>query len=89
VIKAGDPQGTDTGWLGQFIRLAMTESAESAPGGESVLARLSELMFIEVVSPVPGDPAAGTDRVAGPVSATASSGRPCRCCTERRRKTGR
>ena len=49
VIKAGDPQNRDTGWLGQFIRFVMMESAEKRVGGESVLARLSELMFIEVV----------------------------------------
>ncbi|QBR72408.1 AraC family transcriptional regulator [Beijerinckiaceae bacterium] len=49
VIKVGDPQGGDAGWLGQLIRLAMTESADKRAGGESVLARLSELMFIEVV----------------------------------------
>lgn len=49
VIKVGDPQGSDAGWLGQLIRLAMTESADKRAGGESVLARLSELMFIEVV----------------------------------------
>src|SRR5204862_8244768 len=39
----------DAGWLGQFIRFAVTESAEKRAGGESVLAKLSELMFIEVV----------------------------------------
>ena len=49
VIKAGDPKDRNTGWLGQLIRLAMMESAEKRVGGESVLARLSELMFIEVV----------------------------------------
>ncbi len=49
VIKSGDPHGSDTGWLGQFIRLAMMESADKRAGGESVLAKLSELMFIEVV----------------------------------------
>jgi AraC-like DNA-binding protein len=49
VIKAGDPQGSDKGWLGQFIRLATAESADKRAGGESVLAKLSELMFIEVV----------------------------------------
>ena len=42
-------QGGDQGWLGQFIRVAMMESAEKRAGGESVLAKLSELMFIEVV----------------------------------------
>lgn len=49
VIKAGDKQGSDAGWLGQFIRLAMMESTDKRAGGESVLAKLSELMFIEVV----------------------------------------
>jgi Cupin len=49
VIKVRDSQGSDAHWLGQFIRLAMIESADKRAGGESVLARLSELMFIEVV----------------------------------------
>jgi AraC-like DNA-binding protein len=49
IIKAGDPQGSDSGWLGQFIRVATMESADKRAGGESVLAKLSELMFIEVV----------------------------------------
>ncbi len=49
VIKSGDPQGGDKGWLGQFIRLATMESADKRAGGESVLAKLSELMFIEVI----------------------------------------
>jgi len=49
VIKANDPRDADVGWLGQFIRFAMTESADKRAGGESVLAKLSELMFIEVV----------------------------------------
>jgi len=46
IIKAGDGE---TGWLGEFIRFAMRESAERRAGGESVLAKLSELMFIEVI----------------------------------------
>jgi AraC-like DNA-binding protein len=49
VIKARDPQNSHTGWLGQFIRFAVAESAEKRAGGEGVLAKLSELMFIEVV----------------------------------------
>jgi AraC-like DNA-binding protein len=49
VIKAGNPQGGDANWLGQFIRLARSESADKRAGGEGVLAKLSELMFIEVV----------------------------------------
>jgi AraC-like DNA-binding protein len=49
VIKAGNPKDNDAGWLGQFIRFAITESTTKRAGGESVLAKLSELMFIEVV----------------------------------------
>jgi len=49
IIKSGDPKGGDAGWLGQFIRLAAAESTDKRAGGESVLAKLSELMFIEVV----------------------------------------
>ena len=49
VIKAGDPRDSNTGWVGQMVRQAMMESADKRAGGESVLAKLSELMFIEVV----------------------------------------
>jgi len=49
VIKTGRAEGGDTSWLAEFIRLAMAESATKRAGGESVLAKLSELMFIEVV----------------------------------------
>lgn len=49
VIKAGDSKDGDAGWLGQLIRFAMMESAEKRAGSESILAKLSELMFIEVV----------------------------------------
>src|SRR3954470_7235075 len=49
VMKAGAPNAGDASWLGQFIRLAVTESTEKRTGSESVLAKLSELMFIEVV----------------------------------------
>lgn len=49
IIKAGNPAGGDANWLGQFIRLAQTESADKRAGSEGVLAKLSELMFIEVV----------------------------------------
>jgi AraC-like DNA-binding protein len=45
VIKAG----AATGWLDQLVRLATVESQERRAGGEGVLAKLSELMFIEVV----------------------------------------
>jgi AraC-like DNA-binding protein len=49
VIKARDSEDDETPWLGQFIRLATIESSGKRAGGESVLAKLSELMFIEVI----------------------------------------
>jgi AraC-like DNA-binding protein len=49
VIKAGDPTGSDKGWIGQFIRFAVMESVEKRAGSESVLTKLSELMFIDVL----------------------------------------
>jgi AraC-like DNA-binding protein len=38
-----------SGMLEQFVRLALAESTAGRPGSEAVLARLSELMFVEVV----------------------------------------
>jgi AraC-like DNA-binding protein len=49
VIKVNYLGDKSAGQLGQIIHLAMTESANKRVGGESVLAKLSELMFIEVV----------------------------------------
>jgi AraC-like DNA-binding protein len=49
VITARDSAADETPWLGQFIRLATAESTDKRAGGETVLAKLSELMFIEVV----------------------------------------
>ncbi len=49
VIKVADTGAEDARWLSQFIRVAASEATERRAGGESVLARLSELMFIEVV----------------------------------------
>jgi AraC-like DNA-binding protein len=49
VIKVRGNQGDEANWLSQFIRVAAIESANKRAGGESVLAKLSELMFIEVI----------------------------------------
>ena len=49
MIKAGDPRRNDNGWLGQFIHFAVAEVTEKRAGSESVLMKLSELMFIDVV----------------------------------------
>ncbi len=37
------------GWLGHFIRVAVEEANLKRPGGEAVLERLSEMMFVDVV----------------------------------------
>jgi AraC-like DNA-binding protein len=49
VIKSGRSPDEETPWLGEFIRLARLEAAAKRAGGDGVLAKLSELMFIEVV----------------------------------------
>jgi AraC-like DNA-binding protein len=49
IIKAGDPRSGDGGLLAQFIRLAVVEVAEKRTGGNAVLTKLSELMFIDVL----------------------------------------
>lgn len=46
VIRISDDKD---GALGAFIRFALTESKEPRIGGQSVLSRLSELMFVDVV----------------------------------------
>jgi len=42
-------RAADDGLLEQFVKLALSESTTRRPGGECVLARLSELLFVEVV----------------------------------------
>jgi AraC-like DNA-binding protein len=37
------------GWIGHFINIAVEEANRKRPGGEAVLERLSEMMFVEVV----------------------------------------
>jgi AraC-like DNA-binding protein len=46
VIRVSD---AEDGALGTFIRFALAESKEPRIGGQSVLSRLSELMFVDVV----------------------------------------
>jgi AraC-like DNA-binding protein len=45
---AAAAQGT-AGWLGTLMSIAVGESGSSRAGGENVLARLSELMFVETI----------------------------------------
>lgn len=42
-------EGRDEDWIGQFIRFAVAESVNKRPGGEALLERLSETMFVELV----------------------------------------
>jgi AraC-like DNA-binding protein len=42
-------RGSHDGVLEQFVKLALAESVAQRSGGEAVLARLSELLFVEVV----------------------------------------
>ena len=57
----------DTGGaLGAYVRFALAESRQPRIGGESVLSRLSELMFVDVIRHyLEGLPADRTDWLAG------------------------
>jgi AraC-like DNA-binding protein len=46
VMRVSDREG---GTISAFVRFALAESTERRPGGEVVLGRLSELMFVDVV----------------------------------------
>lgn len=47
-LSAKSPRAS-TGWLGTLMGIAVNESGKERLGGENVLARLSELMFVEAV----------------------------------------
>jgi AraC-like DNA-binding protein len=49
VLRASDRDGSPGGWLSRFMEVAEAEARSPRPGGEGVLARLSELMFVEVI----------------------------------------
>lgn len=49
VLIADSSYDGDMPWLGELIRLAVDEASSKRAGSESVLGRLTELMFIEVV----------------------------------------
>ena len=38
-----------SGWLGSVMRVAVSEARADRPGGENVLARLAEVMFVEAI----------------------------------------
>lgn len=47
-LAATGPHAT-TGWLGTVLNIAVSESGSARAGSENVLARLSELMFVEAI----------------------------------------
>jgi len=49
VLRASDRDRARGGWLSRFVEVAESEAQSSRPGGEGVLARLAELMFVEIV----------------------------------------
>ncbi|HEX2851805.1 MAG TPA: AraC family transcriptional regulator [Opitutaceae bacterium] len=49
VLHIRDRAGSTRGWLNQFVHVAVAESRDRRPGAQSILARLSELMFVEAV----------------------------------------
>ena len=48
LLSAAAPDAT-TGWLGTLLHIAVKETGSGRAGSENVLARLSELMFVEAV----------------------------------------
>lgn len=49
VLRASDREGPRRGWLSRFLEVAEAEASAPGPGGEGVLSRLAELMFLEMV----------------------------------------
>jgi len=49
VLYVRDSPGPLGGWLARFVQIALAVSRERHSGGESVLARMSELLFVEAV----------------------------------------
>ncbi|MGE0461781.1 MAG: AraC family transcriptional regulator [Vicinamibacterales bacterium] len=47
-VPATIAEGTD-GWIGRLLLTAVREARQARPGSENVLARMSELMFVETV----------------------------------------
>ena len=65
------------GWLAELIRVAVEESERQRAGGETILAKLSELMFVEVDPQLHRHPAGGLARLARRGCAIRTSARRC------------
>jgi AraC-like DNA-binding protein len=48
-VPAAELTADGEGWVAQFARLAAAESRDKRPGGEVVLERLSELLFVDLL----------------------------------------
>src|SRR5262245_15588441 len=48
-LRMRDSGDGGRGWLSQFVQLALAEARNKRAGSDSILTRLSELMFVEVV----------------------------------------
>ena len=46
---SSDDADASSGWLGAVMRVAVSEARADRPGGENVLARLAEVMFVEAI----------------------------------------
>jgi AraC-like DNA-binding protein len=49
VLLASERGGAPGGWLSRFMEVAWEEARSARPGAEGILARLSELMFVEII----------------------------------------
>jgi AraC-like DNA-binding protein len=49
MIRINSDAPGNSAWLSQFSRVAIAESRDKRAGGETILARMSEVMFIEVI----------------------------------------
>jgi AraC-like DNA-binding protein len=49
LLHVADGYGSGDGWLGSLIQATLKESREKRAGSDGILARLSELIFVEVV----------------------------------------
>ncbi len=49
LIKAGRLAQDDSGWLSHFVRFAVAEAAEKRAGSATMLTKVSEVMFVDVL----------------------------------------
>ena len=82
------PGGPPGGWLAQVIRLAVEESDGHRTGGETVLAKASELLFVEVVRSYINSLPEGTPAAGSPACATRTSARRSASSTAAPPRTG-